>query len=246
MKVKILQQIIGTGLNEFATNRNNEIAQSWELGPFTGATWYQSNLLPVHEAGTVGNLDNTLTIISINPAGDEITVNSSGGGPEIDAIKKDDSLQFQDGVAGQPNLRYLTFVGHKISGQPVQIRATADAASNGAGDIVIPITPALISAPITNPNRNLNLPVAVGMELKVLPDHRCGLIYSGDALFVGMPKLPDEDPFFTHSTTDPASGASLRMDTGSKFGQHERGTVWDIIWAETGVPEYMMKMAFPL
>ena len=237
--------IVGDGLNQFAIDRNNKIANSWELGNFSMTDWYQSNLLPVHTSGTVGNLNTTLTVVSINPAGTEITV-STGGGADADAIKENDSLSFQDGVAGQPNIRYLTFVGHQPSGQPVQVRATADAAADGGGIIVIPITPALISGPLTDPNRNLTVPIAAGMELKALPDHRCGLIYSGDALFVGMPKLPKEDPFYTMSETDPSSGASLRMYTGSKFGQNERGTIWDVIWAETLVAEYSMKVAFPL
>ncbi len=237
--------IVGTGLNQFALDRNNKIANSWELGEFTMANWYQSNLLPTHTAGTIGNGGTPLTVVSINAAGDELTVNT-GFGADPFAIFENDSLQFQDGVTGQPNIRFLTFIGHIPSGQPVQVRATAAAAADGAGNVVIPITPALISGPITDVNRNITLPIVAGQELKVLPDHRCGLIYSGDALFLGMPKLPKEDPFFTVSETDPSSGASLRMYSGSKFGQNERGTIWDSIWAKTLVAEYSMKLVFPI
>lgn len=237
--------IVGEGQTRFTLDRGNTTANSWELGKFTNANWYTSNLLPLHTAGTMGNGQITLTVVSINASGDVITVNK-GAGADPFAIFENDSLQFQDGVSGQPNIRFLTFVGHIVSGQPVQVRATADAAALPNGDIAIPIDPPLISAPITDVNRNLNTGVVAGMELLTLPDHRCGLIYSGDALFLGMPKLPQEDPFFTVSETDPSSGASLRMYSGSKFAQNERGTIWDSIWAKTLVAEYSMKLAFPV
>src|SRR5579859_569105 len=38
--------IVSSGLNQFAVNRNNEIANSWELGRFSECDWYESNLLP--------------------------------------------------------------------------------------------------------------------------------------------------------------------------------------------------------
>ena len=37
--------VIGSGLNQFATNRNNEIANSWELGSFSHCDFMQTNLL---------------------------------------------------------------------------------------------------------------------------------------------------------------------------------------------------------
>jgi hypothetical protein len=192
--------IVGTGLNEFALDRNNRTAMSWELGDFARCEWNSSNLLPVHNAGNVGNNATTLTVVSINAAGDQLTM-SGAAAADANAIKEGDLLQFQDGVAGQPNMRYLTFIGHEVSANPVQIRATADVASDGAGQVIVPIFPALVDA--AGQNQNINNAVAAGMELKALPDHRAGLIYAGDALYLGMPRLPEEVPFPTANHMDP-------------------------------------------
>jgi hypothetical protein len=237
--------IVGTGLTEFALNRNNEIANSWQLGRFSNAEWFQSNLLPIHTAGTVGEAATTLVITAVvtDPDGGISAITCSGAGADADAIKENDLLKFQDGVSGQPNVRYLTFIGHEPSANPVQIRATADAASV-TDSVTIPIYPKLYSA--AGKDQNVNNTIAIGMELKALPSHRAGVIYSGNPLYLAMPMLPDESPFMTINTNDPDTGVSLRMYHGSKFGENERGTVYDVIWGSTLVDEYAMRLVFPL
>jgi hypothetical protein len=71
--------IIGTGLNQFATKRNDETSYNWELGKFGGndVNWASSNLLPVHVSGSIGNAaapNNIMTVVSVNdPTGVNIT-----------------------------------------------------------------------------------------------------------------------------------------------------------------------------
>lgn len=240
--------IIGSGLNQFAQTRNNEIANSWELGRFSMCEWYQSNLLPVHTSGTDAQAQTVLTLVSTNdPTGvnvTQLTFSGTAGASDADSVKAYDLFQFQDGVAGQPNMRYLTFIGHKVSANPVQFAATADAASTAGSQVTISITPALVWA--QNQNQNLNNALAAGMQVIGVPSHRCGLIYSGDALFLAMPRLPEEVPFPTSNKADPDSGVSMRMYYGSLFGQNQRGFVHDIIWGKTLVAEYAMRLCFPL
>jgi hypothetical protein len=238
--------IVGSGLNQFVTKRNEDIAMSWELGRFSNCDFYQSNLLPLHTAGTIGNDGTTLTVVSTNdPTGANITqITFSGAGTDSDAIKAYDSFQFQDGVSGQPNLRFLTFVGHKVSANPVQFIATADAASSG-GNVTVTVSPALC-ATSGDKNQNLNHNIVAGMQVKVLPDHRCGLITADNPLFVAIPRLPEEVPFPTANKTDPETGVSLRMYYGSLFGQNQRGFVNDVIWGKTLVNRNVMKIAFPV
>jgi hypothetical protein len=237
--------IIGTGLSEFALNRNNKDAMSWELGRFGNADWVQSNLLTTHIAGDEGQLGNTLTVTGVTTDADggisAITVSGATG--TTDSVKAYDLFQFQDGVSGQTDVRYRTFIGHQPSANPVQFQATADAIA-AAGSVTIPISPKLYVA--AGRNQNITTAIVAGMELKALPSHRCGLIYSGNALYLGMPKLPEEVPFPTASETDPDSGASLRMYYGSKFGLNEHGFVHDQIWGKSLVPEYSMRLVFPL
>lgn len=240
--------IIDSGTQRFVPKRNEEIANSWELGSFSETEWFRSNLLSIHNAGTVGNTPQTLTVTAFttDPDGGISDITFSGASvTDVDAIKQYDLLRFDDGVTGHPNLRYRTFIGHEPCGVPVQFSTTADAGSDGGGNVKIFITPKLYSG-TGIAETNISHPIAVGMEVSCLPSHRAGLLYSGNALFLAMPSLPEEVPFPTANKMDVDSGASIRMYYGSKFGENERGLVHDVIWGATLVPEYAMRLVFPL
>ena len=237
--------IVNTGLNQFATDRNNKSANSWDVGDFDRAAFYVSNLLPVHTAGTIGEDGTVLTVVSVvKDANDAvIQIVFSGAGTDADAVKEFDKFQFSDGVSGQPNLRYLTFIGHKVSSNPVQFRATANAASS-AGNVTVDVYPPLKAS--QGNTRNLNFEIAAGMQVTALPSHRAGMITAGNPLFLGMPMLPEEVPFPTGNEVDPDTGVSLRMYYGSLFGQNQRGMIHDAIWGKKCVAEYAMSVVFPL
>ena len=95
-------------------------------------------------------------------------------------------------------------------------------------------------------NQNLNVEIQAGMQVTVLPTHRAGLVLAGDAGFLAMPRLPDEDPYKTANALDPDTGVSMRQYYGSLFGQNQRGMVHDVIWGSRVVPEYSMSVIFPL
>lgn len=241
-------QIINSGLNQFAPMRNDREAMSWEIGAFSNCKWYQSNLLKTHTAGTEGNAGATLTVVSVVTNVDggvtQITFSGATAASDPDSIKAYDKFQFSDGVAGQTDLRFRTFIGHVVSQCPVQFRATADAASTGGSQVTVNIYPALQAS--AGKNQNINTPIVAGMQVTVLPDHRCGLIMAGNPLFLAMPKLPDEVPYPTSVQQDPDSGASIRQYYGSLFGQNQRGMVHDIIWGRTLVDEYALMVALPV
>lgn len=240
--------IINSGLNQFTPDKNNKEVNSWELGDFSRCKWYYSNLLKTHLAGTEGNAGATLTVVSTttNADGGVISITFSGATAPSDpnSIKAYDKFQFSDGVSSFTNLRFRTFIGHEVSQSPVQFRATADAASTAGSQVTVNIYPALQSP--AGKNQNINTAIVAGMQVTVLPDHRCGLITSGDPLYLAMPKLPDEDPYKTSVAQDPDSGASIRQYYGSLFGQNQRGMVHDVIWGKTLVDEYSMMIAFPV
>lgn len=239
--------IVNSGANQFTPSRTDKAIMSWMIGNWSGADFYQSNLLPLHTAGSVGNAGSVLTVVSTNdPTGVNITEITFSGAAvsDADAIFENDSLQFID-IAGQPQLRYLTFIGHKPSAQPVQMRATADAASNGSTNVTVSIYPALC-AQSGNANQNIAYNIVAGMQATVLPNHRCGLIVGGNALYLAMPRLPDQDPYKTSNKIDPTTGVSIRNYFGALFGQNQQGYVNDVIWGSTLVPEYCMKIVLPV
>lgn len=246
-------QIVNSGLQQFALARNNREAMSWEVGSFSNCEWYQSNLLKTHTSGTVGNSGVTLTVVSVvfNAAGGVTQITFSGAAAnDPNAVKRYDKFVFSDGVVGQPNIRFLTFIGHQPSQCPVQFSAIADAASNGAGEVTVTLAggpsnmPALQAT--SGSTQNITSPIVPGMKVTALPSHRCGLITAGKPLFLAMPRLPEEVPFPTSAITDPDSGASLRQYFGSLFGQNQRGMIHDAIYGYTLVPEYSLMIALPL
>ena len=240
--------IINSGLQQFATKRNEENAMSWELGDFSRCEWFQSNLLPVHIAGTEGQTGTVLTVVgtTLDANGAVIAITFGGTHAALDplSVAQYDKFQFNDGVAGFNNMRFLTFIGHNVSGSPVQFAATAAAASTGGNQVTVNITPPLQAA--AGQAQNINNAIAAGMQVSVLPSHRAGMIMSGDPLFLAMPKLPEEVPFPTANESDPESGVSLRQYYGSLFGQNQRGMIHDCIWGSVAVPEYTMSVIFPL
>lgn len=245
----VIPSIIGNGLNQFAPERNNKDAMSWEVGAFGTpmVDYYQSNLMPLHVSGNSGVAGNIFTVISTNdPTGQnvtQITVSTNGSASDANAVFSGDVLQFRDGVANQPNMRYLTFIGHYPSANPVQVRVTADAAAAGS-QIVLSITPALNWA--GGANQNLNNPIAAGMQLLTFPSHRAGGILGGDALYIAMPQLPEQDPYSTANEYDPDTAASLRLTWGSLFGQNQTGMIYDEVHGSVIVPEYSMRYLVPL
>lgn len=239
--------IINSGLNQFVLDRNKETANSWELGNFARAQFYQSNLLPIHLAGDCGNAATILTVENTNdPSGKNITqliLSGAGDKKSANAFKANDLIQFQDNQSS--NLRYLTFIGHQPSAQPVQCRVIKDTASDDKGNVTLNIFPALVADP-SRANQNISTNIIKGMRIKALPDHRAGFIVGGNALYVGMPRLPEEVPYPTANKSDNDTGVSIRMYYGSLFGQNQRGFVHDVIWGSTLVDEYAMRVVFPV
>ncbi len=245
----VIPSIVGTGLNQFVAARNEKLANSWDLGTYQGsnARYYRSNLLPTQVAGSAGNLGQVLTVVSTNdPTGQNITQITFSGASVSDAnsININDMAQFQDGVVGFNNMRYLTWTGYKVCQVPVQFRSLTTVVSSSGGIVVVNVFPALQAT--VGLNQNLNQNILPGMQVKFLPSHVCGLVVSGKALFMAMPRLPDETPYPTSSQTNKATGASLRMYYGSLFGKNQRGNITDCIWASYAQPEYCLRIAFPL
>lgn len=238
--------IVGSGLNQFAQNRNNEDANRWEVGNWIGVDFYTSNLLPIQVAGNAGTNGDTLTVVSTNdPSGQnvtQITVTTSGTANDAGAIHYGDMFEITD-TTGYAQLRAMTYIGHAKSAQFVQFRATADAAAVSS-TIVLSVFPALNWA--GGANQNVSAPIVAGMQISVLPSHRAGLIIDGNAGYIAMPALPDQDPFATSSEYDDATGVSIRLTRGAQFAQNQYGMVLDAIWGATIVPQYSSRVIFPL
>ena len=244
----IVPDIVGSGLNQFVPQGNEELRNSWELGAFSKCEWYESNLLPEHISGSEGQAGTTLTVVSVvtdaNGAVTAIEFSGTNAASDSLSVVLYDRFQFQDNVAGFNNIRFRTFEGHKPSACPVQFKSTSAAASTGASHVTVTIDPPLQAA--SGKNQNITQQIVAGMQVKVLPSHRVGMVQSGNQFYGAIPPLPDCDPFTTSVVTDMDTGASLRMYTGAQFGQNLYGTVHDIIWGKTQVSDNSIALIFPL
>jgi len=250
LPVTAIPPIAGTMLNQFVPKRNDELSMDWELGSFSGFDWYESNLLPIHFAGTVGKTNTTLTLLTTNdPTGAYITSLTFSGATANDsnAVVVGDLFEFNDGVGSLPNMRYLHFNGVGVSNQAVQCRVTSVSGADSSGHVTVGIYPALRSQPgLGQTMQNLNHSLQAGMQVSFVNDHRAGVLMSGNALYLAMPQLPDMQPYPTVTTTDPDSGASIRHYWGSGLGNNVRGYIWDQIWGSCLIAENSMRYCFPL
>lgn len=246
--------VIGSGLNQFTPARNDETAMSWEIGSFSRVECYQSNLLPVHVAGTEGQQATTLTVVSttknVNGEITAITFSGTHAASDTSSVLQYDKFQFVDNVSAVlPNLRFLTFTGHFQSNSPVQFAAAANAASTSGSQVTVTLYPPLLPGAVqaaSSDTMNINVDIIAGMEVTVLPSHRAGVVHSGNPLFVAMPRLPTQEPFYSASEFDEDTGVSVRCYWGTVLGQNQQIMAHDAIWGYTMVPEMAMSVIFPL
>lgn len=240
-------KIIQSGLREFAPDRNNRIAESWEVGSFDNTDFFRSSLLPLQTAGTEGNAGSTLTVVSTttNALGQvtAITFSGTSAASDTSSVMQNDSFQFLDNVTGYTNMRYRQYIGHNVSGCPVQFKATANAASTSGSEVTVNIFPFLQAA--QGSEQNINTTIVAGMQCQVLATHRGGALMSGNPFYMAMPSLPDNVPYPTGYMPDPDTGVSMRQTFGTVFGQNQQGMIYDAIWGSDLTPQYAMKLVFP-
>jgi hypothetical protein len=204
-------------------------------------------MLPIHVAGSAGQNEDTLTVVSTNDAtGANITqITFSGVSVDANAVRSGDLLQFNDKVSGQDNLRMLTVYGQNETNQPVQIRVKSDAVAR-SGTVVVNVFPGItVGASKTN-NISINANIVAGMQATVMPSHRCGLVVGGNSYYLAMPRLPDTEPFPSATRPDEETKASIRAYHGFLFGQNQHGFVYDATWGSFFEPDYCMRILFPL
>lgn len=249
LPMDIAADVVNSGLNQFTPKRNDENAYDWFIGRWLGVDFYQSNLLPTHVAGSVGQNATVLTLVTTNdPTGENITTLTFSGATANDpnAIKKGDLFQFQDGVGSFPNVRFLTFQGYVPTTLPFQFASTADVAADSSGHVVIPVNPVIDSVAGTQAN-NVNVALQPGMQVLGVDSHVAGLVLTGNAYFLGMPRLPNQMPYPTANMVDEDSGISIRNYFGAQFGQNLIGYVHDCVWAKKiASGEYAGRILYPI
>lgn len=240
-------QVVNTMLNQFVPTRNDTVGNSWSLGTYNGTEFYTSNLLPIQIAGTCGDNQDVLTLTAVDPTGTLLTF--TGVTDNTNCLRAGDIITLDyPGNATPVGLFYLTYFGHIQSSQKVQVLVT-ETVSGTTGTVTVEVFPALISDPL-DPLSNINLDLTDlygTLKAQSTPSHRAGLLYTGDSLFLAMPRLADTDPWKGLTKTDQVTGASVRCYYG-KVGmtKDQYGFIFDSINGSTIDPRYAMRLVYPL
>lgn len=240
-----IDNFVGDSLNQFANDRNNRMASSWDLGNWSMCDWRSSNMLQEHIAGSEGQANSTLTVVSVHETAGAITsITFSGTASSNDplSVKKGDKFRFKD-IANYPILRYLVLGTAQTSYNPVEFTAAADAAAVG-GEVTVTVNNPLKAS--SGVDQNINTSIVAGMQAEVADSHVCALITQGDPLFLAMPRLPDQTPFPSASSYDDKTGISVRFSHGATFAQNIYGYTFDAIYGEQLNPDNAIAVLFPL
>ncbi|WP_339050234.1 hypothetical protein [Rickettsiella endosymbiont of Xylota segnis] len=235
-------------LNQFTPIRNDALARRYEIGEYNYTKFYRSNMLAIHEAGAIGQKGIILTVDGTDdPSGKNITQLKLSGDfePGSIAYKKGDLIQFEDNIPNIPDVRYLTFVGHAPSSCPVQCRVANNATAPDKGPITINIEPSLC-ADSSISNWNITTNIVKGMKIKTMPSHKSGLLIGDNAFYIAMPKLPAERPNDSVSKYDPDTGVAIRVTYGTTAGTDVFGFHYGALWGTLMVPDYAMRILFPV
>lgn len=254
---------IQTGLQQFVTKRNDDLALKGEIGQLggvNGVTFCQNNLLGKHIAGTLSedaaNLSTGFTIVSVTP--DNIINPDDGAGTNTSTvvitgtpgltILENDLIDI-----GQLNtispLNFLTFTGYADGEAPVQGRVIADAVEAPGGTYTFQIQPALIfDVTETNSFRNLSRDIIAGVDtIRIVKSHSRGLLYYGNYGKWVAPTLPDTEPFPGGSVRSADTGVSFRAYYGQVgIGDPTKYFVHDAIYGYGSASEGFARVIYPL
>lgn len=246
--------IVNSMLSQFVTRRNDDRAYDWELGKFNNTNFYNSAMIPIHYSGDTGTGGHIGTIqsvtSSIDPVTDEefsvVTIYwATAPQNDANAVRPGDLFQVLD-EPGIANARFLNTAGHTETNQPVQF-ASRGGHSTAAGVTTITTKNLLLhDATNVSPFRNVNRDL-VGLTVKGLPNHRRGLIWNNDSLYMAMPKLGDLGPGAqTAVATDSMSGASIRCAYGTILAEQQVGYILSSLYGVGAARDYLTAVIFPV
>lgn len=249
--------ITQSGLQQFTTKRNDEIAVNGEIGELQGnykARFYQNSFLPTHISGTA-SLEGEIEISAVadSTATDPLTgetINTStisltNMTDTTATVVENDLLD----IGAANGLHYLSYYGYQNTQQDVQCKVITGGTASG-GDLDIVVYPRLTyDATDVSTDRNLPRDIvtgAAGDKVRIVKSHQKGVMFFDKHMKFVSPRLPNESPYPTGTKMDTETKISLRAYSGSVFGGNTHGFVVDNMFGSNGVPEGVVSIIFPL
>ena len=212
MTVRDGSSLKGALLNNFTPVFNEDIVRSSAIGHLSYFDIFQSQNIKHHVAGAGPTLYSADTLLVNGAVASGTTIVMDGATAGItDYFVVGDLIS----IAG---VESVNPVGRAATGQDMQFVITANANSDGGGNITVSVSPSIISD-TANPNRNVSNAVPNNAPVTMVGSHNVNVAYPSRALDIVCPPLYKLQVPYASVAVDPETGLSLAVtQTGDILG----------------------------
>ena len=222
-------------LSGFTPVFNEDIVRQSAIGHLSYFDVFQSQNIVQHVAGAGPRLT----------PGDTLLVNgavSSGSTIVMDGASISVTNYFVPGdvfsIAGVHSVNPLS---RQSTGQNMQFVVTANASSDGAGNITVSVAPSIISS-TSSPLQNVDNAVPNNAVVTMVSTYNCNVAYPSRALDIVCPPLYKLQVPYSSVSVDPETGLSLAVtQTGDILGYQNLMRI-DILCGFKWHPQYAAKL----
>lgn len=212
MTVRDGSSLKGALLNNFTPVFNEDIVRSSAIGHLSYFDIFQSQNIKRHIAGAGPRLNSGDTLLVNGAVASGNTIIMDGA-----AFTVTDYFVVGD-VISIAGVTSVNPVGRASTGQNMQFVVTANASSDGAGNITVQVAPAIISDTL-NPNRNVSNAIPNDAPVTMVGSHNVNVAYPARALDIVCPPLYKLQVPYASVAVDPETGLSLAVtQTGDILG----------------------------
>lgn len=235
MTVRDGSSLKGALLNNFTPVFNEDIVRSSAIGHLSYFDIFQSQNIVKHTAGAGPRLH----------AGDTLLVNgavSSGSTIVMDGATPSVTNYFVIGdVFSIAGVQSVNPVGRASTGQNMQFVVTANASSDGGGNLTVQVAPTIISD-TNNPNRNVSNAIPDNSAVTMVGSHNVNVAYPSRGLDVVCPPLYKLQVPYSSVSIDKETGLSLAVtQTGDILGYQNYMRI-DLLCGFSWHPQYAVRV----
>lgn len=235
MTVRDGSSLKGALLNNFTPVFNEDIVRSSAIGHLSYFDIFQSQNIKRHIAGAGPRLNSGDTLLVNGAVASGNTIIMDGA-----AFTVTDYFVVGD-VISIAGVQSVNPVGRASTGQNMQFVVTANASSDGAGNITVQVAPTIISDTL-NPNRNVSNAIPNNAAVTMVGSHNVNVAYPARALDIVCPPLYKLQVPFASVAVDPETGLSLAVtQTGDILG-YQNYMRLDLLCGFKWHPQYAVRV----
>lgn len=236
MSVRDGSVLKGALLNQFTPAYNDDIVKTSALGHLSYFDVFQSQNIVNHVAG-VGPRTRIGT--------DTLVVNgavASGNTIAISGAQANITNYFVAGdVISIGGVQSVNPVGRQATGQDMQFVITANANSDGSGNITVTVSPTIISD-TNNPRRNVSNAIPTNAPVTMYNSHNVNVAYTRRSLDIVCPPLYKLQTPYVSIATDSETGLSLAVTQQGDITTYQNYMRIDVLCGFKWHPEYAVRV----